>query len=125
LLAARGPSGATGGFAPTARAATRPVRIILLLFAFTILGCGYHYQNPQNPYADYGRDRYECERENRRYESHIDYVVGLWPQPVSIPVTDWVTIGECMRARGWRPAASRILPKSSTMDGDAVRAPVA
>jgi hypothetical protein len=95
------------------------VRIILLLFAFTFSGCGYHYQNLQNPYADYGRDRCECERENTRYESHIEYVVGLWPQSQSVPVTDWVMVGDCMRARGWRREDSRILPKSSTMDGEA------
>ena len=102
-----------------------PVRIILLLFAFSFSGCSYHYQNLQNPYADYGRDRYECERENTRYEGHIEYVVGMWPQSVSVPVTDWVMVEECMRARGWRREDSRILPKSSTMGGDAVRTPVA
>jgi hypothetical protein len=80
------------------------VGIILLLFAFTSSGCSYHYQNLQNPHAHYVHDRYECERENTRYESHIEYVVGMWPQPVSVPVADWVKVGDCMRARGWQPA---------------------
>ena len=81
-----------------------PVRIILLFFAFGLSSCGYHYQNLQNPYANYRRDWYECECANTRYESHIEYVVGMWPQSVSVPVTDWVMVGDCMRARGWRRA---------------------
>jgi hypothetical protein len=100
------------------------VRIILLLFAFAFSGCGYHYQNPQNANADYGRDQYECEQEDTRHESHIEYVVGMWPQSVSVPVTDWVMVGECMRARGWRREDS-LLPKSSTMDGEAAWRPAA
>ena len=75
-----------------------PTDVVLVQLTFS--GCGYHYQNLQNPYADYGRDRCECERENTHHESYIEYVVGMWPQPVSIPVTDWVTVCECMRARG-------------------------
>ena len=104
MLAARGPSEANAGFTIKAPLRRDPVKIILLLFACSFSSCSYHYENPQNANADYGRDRCECERENTRYESRIEYVVGMWPQSVTVPVTDWVMVGDCMSARGWRRA---------------------
>jgi hypothetical protein len=77
------------------------VLALLVVAPFLLAGCSTHYHNrlhPEYGQTDFGRDWYECQRENSHPAARVAGAYGSAGTVVDNNMTM-----SCFRARGWYP----------------------